>query len=77
MVHDLESPLARLATHDPHHRGAVVLLGPVAPPLVGSPPGWIIRVGMRDALLSGILIHLIGFHFRVVQGSPIQAGLSH
>ncbi len=75
MLHHLESPLARLATHDPDHRRAVVLLGPVAPPLVGSPPGRIIRVGMQDALFSGILIHLIRFHFRVVQGPPIQAGL--
>ena len=32
---------------------------------------------MRNALFSGILVHLIGFHFRVFQGLSIQAGFSH
>src|SRR4051812_34398637 len=50
---------------------------PVTPPLVGSPPRRVVRVEMRNALFSGILIHLIGFHFRVFQRPSIQAGFRH
>src|SRR5258705_12011088 len=77
MLHDLKASLARLPTHIPDHRGAVVLHGPATPPLVGTPPRRIVRVEMRNALFSGILIHLIGFHFRVSQGLSIQAGFRH
>jgi hypothetical protein len=65
-----------LATNDPDDRGAVVLLRPVPPPLVGSAAGWIVRITMRDALFSRILVHLIRFHFRVLQRRPIEAGSS-
>src|SRR5438067_32625 len=37
IVPNLKAPLARLPAHHSDHRWAIVLHGPVAPPLVGTP----------------------------------------
>src|SRR5512147_1958572 len=75
MVHYLQPHLTRSTTHNPDDRRTVVLLGPMPSPLVRTPPGWIVRIGMRNAFLARILVHLIGFHLVIVQRCPSRAGL--
>src|SRR3954451_9100290 len=75
MLHHLESDRARVPSHDPEHRGAVVLHGPMPSSLVRPTSRWIVRIRMRNPFFSGILVHLIPFHHGVLQRRSIQTQL--
>jgi hypothetical protein len=49
------------------HRGPVVGEVAVATPLVGSSPGRVVGIGVKNAFFAGILVHLIGLDLRVAR----------
>jgi hypothetical protein len=54
------------------------IVGEVAmsPPFVGSSPGWVLGIGVKNALLAGILVHLVGLDLRIV-GQRRRVGRLH
>ena len=71
-LHHLQPDLARLAAHNSDHRRSVVGKGPVAPPAVGSAPRRVVRVGMRNPFLAGILVHLVALDHVVGQRVTVE-----
>src|SRR5258708_40144975 len=61
MLEDPQTDLTALATDQARNRRTVVVKGAMTALFVGPTPGRVVWVEMGNSLLTGILIHLIGF----------------